>query len=602
MSSLLDTLYKKIEEQTSDCDARPVIGISANRKEGMSCIADPYFQSVVQAGGIPVLIPVVADTDVLSGIVKKLDGLILSGGGDIDPAFLDEEPIPETGSIDTYRDTYDFMLLRLAFNRQLPVFGICRGHQLINVTFGGTLYQDIHTQFSAEAIRHSQKEPRHCATHTVQIVEKNSKLSLMMQGKDTIHVNSFHHQAVKEVAPEFITTAISPDGLIEAMEHPEYSIFSVQWHPEPMVAAGNEEMTELFRYHISCAQRFAAAKKLHKRIITIDSHTDTPMFFPGAFDLRKKEGGKVNIPLMTEGYLDAVCMVAYIPQGKRDAISSKKATDYAIERLTQVTKQNYPPLEGVRGRSIQKPLLGIAHTPDDLRHLKEAGQKAIFLGIENGYAIGKKLSNLQLFKDLGVIYITLCHNGNNDICDSAADVTEWNGLSPFGKEVVKEMNRLGIMIDVSHASEKTFFDVLQHSQVPVIASHSSVRALTNHRRNLSDEQIKALAATGGVMQICLYKEFINQEPEKASLSDVIRHIRYVVDLVGIDYVGIGSDFDGDGEVIGCRAANELIQITMRLLEAGFSDEEIEKIWAGNLLRVMQTVQEPLSPFGGGRGR
>jgi microsomal dipeptidase-like Zn-dependent dipeptidase len=144
-----------------------------------------------------------------------------------------------------------------------------------------------------------------------------------------------------------------------------------------------------------------------------------------------------------------------------------------------------------------------------------------------------------------------------------------------------------MMIDVSHASEKTFYDVLEQSRTPVIASHSSVRALTDHRRNLTDEQIKALASKGGVVQICMYKGFINREPEKASLSDVIRHIRYVVDLVGIDYVGIGSDFDGDGEVIGCRAANELIQITIRLLDAGFYYESIGKIWGGNLLRVMR---------------
>jgi microsomal dipeptidase-like Zn-dependent dipeptidase len=143
------------------------------------------------------------------------------------------------------------------------------------------------------------------------------------------------------------------------------------------------------------------------------------------------------------------------------------------------------------------------------------------------------------------------------------------------------------MIDVSHASEKTFYDVLQQSRVPVIASHSSARALTDHPRNLSDDQIKALAAKGGLVQICLYKKFVNREPDKASLIDIIHHIRYVVDLVGVDYVGIGSDFDGDGEVIGCRAANELIQITMRLLEVGFDPKSIRKIWGGNLLRVMK---------------
>ena len=582
MSPLLDTLYKKIDEQTFLLsDSRPVIGISANRKEGLSCIAEPYFQSVALAGGAPVLIPVIDDVGVLSVIIKNLDGLILSGGGDMDPCFFAKDPISELGEVDSYRDTYDLTLVKLAFDRQLPIMGICRGHQVINVAFGGTLYQDIHTQFSPEALQHSQSEPRDCATHTVQITDKNSKLSLIMQGKDTIQVNTFHHQAVKDVAPEFIITALSSDGLIEAMEHPEYPIFSVQWHPEPMATGGNEEMMELFHYHIGCAKRFAEAKQLHKKIITIDSHTDTPMFFPGAFDLGKKEGGKVNIPLMTEGYLDAVFMVAYIPQGNRDEISSQKATDYAVERLSQVSRQQL----------FHPQLLGIAVNPDDLKQLKADGKKAIFLGIENGYAIGKEIANLTKFKEIGVSYITLCHNKNNDICDSAVDKAEWNGLSPFGKEVVSEMNRLGIMIDVSHASEKTFYDVLQQSKTPVIASHSSVRTLTDHRRNLTDEQIKALAAKGGVIQICLYKAFVNHESEKASLSDVVRHIRYVVDLVGVDYVGIGSDFDGGGEVIGCRSANELIQITMRLLEAGFDYHSIEKIWGGNLIRVMRIVQD-----------
>jgi len=580
MSSLLHSLYTKIEVQSSvSSDSRPLVGISANRKDGLSCIAEPYFQSVVRAGGVPVLIPVVTDAEVLSTIVNKLDGLILSGGGDIDPRFLSEEPIPELGETDSYRDTYDFMLLKLAFNRQLPVFGICRGHQLINVAFGGLLYQDIHAQFSPNALKHSQSEPRVCATHTVRIIEKKSKLSRIMQGMDIIHVNSFHHQAIKDIAPEFIPTAISPDQVNEAIEHPEYPIFSVQWHPEPMAAAGNETMTNLFRYHVSCATLFAEAKKLHKDIITIDSHTDTPMFFPGTFDLGKREGGKVNLPMMEEGHLDAVFMAAYIPQGLRDAISSQKATDYAIERLSQVIQQE----------EKNSKWMGIARTPDDIRRLKAAGKKAVLPAIENGYAIGKEMTNLQRFKEMGVAYITLCHNGNNDICDSAADQAEWNGLSPFGKEVIQEMNRLGMMIDVSHASEKTFYDVLQHSRVPVIASHSSVRSLVDHRRNLNDAQLKALAAAGGVIQICLYKAFINQEPEKASLSDVVRHICYVVDLVGVDYVGIGSDFDGDGEVMGCRAANELIQITIRLLDAGFDQESIRKIWGGNLLRVMQTV-------------
>lgn len=592
MSVLLDTLYKNIECAASTVPSyrKPKIGISANRKDGTSCIAEPYFQSVVMAGGAPVLVPVISDIHTLTSIVEDLDGLIFSGGGDIHPEYLGEAPIPELGATDACRDEYDFLLLKLAFDRQVPVFGICRGHQLINVAFGGTLYQDIHAQHPREALRHSQEEARDVATHTVVLAPFLSKLqtALHFNGSpqaashwlsSSIAVNSIHHQAVKDVAPEFIATATAPDGVNEAMEHPEYPIFSVQWHPEPMAVSGNETMLNLFRYHVHQAEVYAQAQALHRKIITIDSHTDTPMIFQ-TFDLGRKEGGKVNLPLMREGHLDAAFMVAYIPQGDRDAASLQKATDYATDRLTQVIAQ--------AGRYPHE--MGIAQSSDELRRLKEEGKKAILLGIENGYALGKDLTNLHRFRQMGVSYITLCHNGDNDLCDSAAGKTEWGGLSPFGKEVVAEMNRLGMMIDVSHAADRTFYDVLEHSTRPIIASHSSCRSLCNHRRNLDDDQIKALAQQGGVMQICLYKGFINESPEKASLSDAIRHILHVIDLVGIDYVGIGSDFDGDGELIGCRAANELMQITMRLIAEGLDNESIAKIWGGNLMRVMREVQ------------
>lgn len=578
----LKSLYKEVDDYIPAIvpDQPPRIGISANRKDGLSCIADPYYQSVLLAGGAPVIIPATTDIKALTTIVSNLDGIIFSGGGDLDPFFLAEEPIPELGEVDTYRDTYDFTLLHLAFNLQLPIMGICRGHQLINVAFGGSLYQDICTQFSPNALQHSQTEPRGQATQCVDLLNTPSKLSEIYHGKKTLNVNSFHHQAIKDIAPEFIATAITSDGLTEAIEHPEYPIFSIQWHPEPMAVNGNEEMLNLFRYHIDQSRIFAKAKQLHLQIITIDSHTDTPMIFPGTFDLGKKEGGKVNLPYMEEGYIDAAIMVAYIPQGKRDITSLQKATDYADERLSQIIRQ-----EDNNGNRM-----GIAYTPNDLIRLKSLNKKAVFLGIENGYAFGKNIANIKRFRDLGVVYTTLCHNGDNDICDSAAGNAEWNGLSPFGKEVIAEMNRIGMMIDISHTAESTFYDVLKYSTQPVIASHSSVRALVDHRRNLTDDQIKALAAEAGVMQICLYKGFLNSEPEKASVNDAVRHICHVVDLVGIDYVGIGSDFDGDGEIIGCRATNELIQITMRLIALGFDRESIQKIWGGNLLRVMQTVQ------------
>ena len=587
MPTLTD-IYKRIDDNTSDLFyKRPKIGISANRRDGMSCIAEPYFQSVVMAGGAPVLIPVITDISALATIVDSLDGLILSGGGDIHPEFLEEEPIPKLGETDSYRDEYDFLLLRLAFNRQLPIFGICRGHQIINVAFGGTIYQDIYTQFSKKALKHSQKEARDIATHIVTLVDAPSRLLGILSNhsssdiqanlsyREELPVNTFHHQAVKDLAPEFISTAVSSDGLNEAMEHSEYPIYSVQWHPEPMAVAGNEVMLDLFRYHIRQASVFAKAKEIHKNIVTIDSHTDTPMLFQ-TLDLGRKDGGKVNLPLMTEGRIDAAFMVAYLPQGERDDVSLRNATEYAVERLSEVIKQagKYPDR------------MGIARTSDDLWKLKHEGKKAIFLGIENGYAVGKDLNNLQRFKDMGVSYITLCHNGGNDICDSAVGSAEWGGLSPFGRDVVAEMNRLGLMIDISHAADSTFYDVLKCSTKPIIASHSSARALCNHRRNLDDDQIRAIAAQGGVVQVCMYKEFINEDAEKASLSDAVRHIRHIIDVAGIDHVGIGSDFDGGGELIGCRAANEFLQITMRLIDEGFSEQSIAKIWGGNLMRAL----------------
>lgn len=589
MVPLLDTLNRQVDDVAAlicsesvsgvfpSHPAKPVIGISANRKEGISCIADPYFQSVVMAGGAPVIVPVTTDISVLSTLVDRLDGLILSGGGDIDADYLGETPIPELGETDAGRDVYDFILLKLAFDRQLPIFGICRGHQVINVAFGGTLYQDIGSQYAQKALRHSQEEARDVATHLVHLIDIPSRLrmALMYPGGSELPVNSFHHQAVKDLAPEFIATAIAPDGINEAMEHPEYPIFSVQWHPEPMAASGNDTMLHLFQYHVGQAAVFAKAKQLHQRIVTMDSHTDTPMLFE-TFDLGHKEGGKVNLPLMKEGLLDAVFMVAYLPQGARDDASLQRAYDYAVERLSIVTRQaeKYPAY------------MGMARTQDDILRLKREGKKAVLLGVENGYAIGKDLKKLKLLKERGVSYITLCHNGDNDICDSAAGNMEWGGLSPFGKEVVAEMNRLGLLIDVSHAADTTFYDVLKYSTKPVIASHSSARALCKHPRNLDDDQIRALAAQGGVVQVCLYKGFINEDANRASLSDAVKHICHVVEVGGIDAVGIGSDFDGDGELIGCRAANELMQITMRLIVEGFDDESIAKIWGGNLGRVL----------------
>ncbi|MBR5298044.1 MAG: gamma-glutamyl-gamma-aminobutyrate hydrolase family protein [Parabacteroides sp.] len=584
-STNLEALYKEVDLfiPAKGNQQPPRIGISSNRKEGLSCIADTYVQAVLKAGGVPVLIPVITDIEALTSIIEGIDGLIMSGGGDINPLYLQEEPIPSLQDVDTYRDEYDLILIRLAANRQVPMMGICRGHQMINVAFGGSIYQDIHTQHTNTPIKHSQTLPREQASHSI-AVSQPSKLSTLLNDEKTIFVNSFHHQAIQEPASEFISTAIAVDGINEAMEHIEKEIFSVQWHPEAMAANDDEQMLKLFKYHIEMARIFREAKQIHRRHITLDSHTDTPMIFPGQFNIGKKEGGKVNLPFMEEGMIDASIMVAYIPQGARDDDSLQKATLFACDRLQEIHRQ----------ADINASRMGIAYSAQDIQNLKVADKKALLLGLENGYAIGKNLENISRFKNLGVSYITLCHNGDNDICDSAKGNGEWNGLSPFGKEVIRKMNELGILVDISHAAESTFYQALEFSSTPIIASHSSARSLCNHPRNLTDEQLKALASQGGVAQICLYKGFINEDAEKASLSDAIRHINHIVDLVGIDHVGIGSDFDGDGELIGCRASNELINITVRLLKEGYTEKDIAQIWGGNFLRVLTTAQNASS--------
>ena len=395
----LEALYREVDHYIPKKESLqpPRIGISANRKDGLSCIAETYVQAVLKADGAPVLIPVITDIEALTAIVNGLDGLVMSGGGDINPLYMQEEPIPALQDVDTYRDEYDLILLRLATNRQLPVMGICRGHQILNVAFGGGVYQDIHTQHNQKLLKHSQTLPREQASHSVTLDEGPSKLRTMLDGEKELLVNSFHHQAIKEPAPEFIATATAPDGINEAMEHPEKEIFSVQWHPEAMAANDDEQMSKLFKHHVEASRLFKEAKRIHHRNVTLDSHTDTPMIFPGEFNIGLKEGGKVNLPFMEEGLIDAAIMVAYIPQGPRDEVSLLKATDFAMNRLQEIHRQ----------MELNRSRMCIAYTPQEVHVLKAAGKKAIMLGVENGYAIGKDIENIARFRKMGVSYITL---------------------------------------------------------------------------------------------------------------------------------------------------------------------------------------------------
>lgn len=327
------------------------------------------------------------------------------------------------------------------------------------------------------------------------------------------------------------------------------------------------------------------AVKIHSRITSIDTHNDTPMAFLSKrrrVDIGKKDSLlQVDLVKMKKGLLDGTFFAAFVWQSPR--------TDSIYPIVTARTFRTIDSIYAQVGRNPDQ--AGIATKPDDLLRLKKAGKRAIYIGIENGFAIGKDLANIKRFRDRGVNYITLSHTRNNDICDSSTDtIAEHNGLSDFGREVVREMNRCGVMVDVSHISEKAFYDVLEETKVPVIASHSSVKALCNHPRNLTDQQLLALKKNGGVIQIAVFRTYL-KENGQAGVKDVADHIDYAVKLVGIDHVGIGTDFDGGGGVKDCDDASQLKNITVELLKRGYTEEELAKIWSLNFLRVMREVQQ-----------
>lgn len=365
------------------------------------------------------------------------------------------------------------------------------------------------------------------------------------------------------------------------------------------------------------------AEKIHEKTLTVDTHCDTPMDMARSdFDLGERHAeGCVDFPRMIEGGLDAEFFAVFTSQGPRTDTAFDKVYGYALEVLETIHK-NVEKNSGVAE---------IASSPEDAYRLKKAGKISAFIGIENGYPIGKDISRVRELYDRGARYITLCHTRNNDICDSSTDPKgqEHNGLSLFGVEVVKEMNSLGMMIDVSHISDKAFYDVLKLSVAPVIASHSSCRALCGSPRNLTDDMLLALKANGGVIQICIlsgyiktpdpnpeleaklkelsekygdfgslpddkkklvrseYREIQKKHEKLATVKDVIDHIDHVVQVIGVEYVGIGTDFDGGGGVEGCKTVAEMKNITVELLRRGYTRVDLAKIWGGNIMRVFK---------------
>ena len=372
------------------------------------------------------------------------------------------------------------------------------------------------------------------------------------------------------------------------------------------------------------------AAKIHKKVLTVDSHVDTPWdLLREGFDLSerhhyKKDRNRVDFPRMRDGGLDAVFMASFVGQGERNDSAYRVAFAKAMQQVDSI----HAHVGRLSGQA------GIALSPEDAYRLEKEGKRIVFIGIENGYPIGLDLDNIKIFEKKGARYITLCHTRNNDICDSSNDTTEHNGLSRFGEELVGEMNRLGIMVDVSHISDSSFYDVLEITHAPVIASHSCARAICDNPRNLNDDMLRKLAENGGVVQMCILSDYVKTPelfPERdsafqavrekynyfrdlsdeqeamareewyavdslfprklATVSDMVDHIDHMVKVAGIDHVGIGTDFDGGGGLADCRDAGEVGNITLELVNRGYTEEEIRKIWGGNIMRVMKKVQD-----------
>lgn len=575
--------YEAFCERGEEPKRRPLVGITGNFGDKGCELAPGYYESVYRAGAVPVVIPPIEDDEGLEEMLSRLDGLVFSGGADLNPLFVGEEPSTGLHSICPERDREELLLMRLALDRQIPMLCICRGIQLLAYVTGGSIVQDLSgdARYKDKLIKHSQDLERTRSSHTVRLAEGSLVRSLF--NKDVLAVNSFHHQAAGSVGQGMRISAQSPDGVIEAIESTDYkSILGVQWHPETYILRGSEEMMPLFRWLSGEAESFMRAKRIHRRVLTLDTHCDTPMLFDKGIRFDRRDPKiLVDLHKMREGMLDASIMAAYLPQGARDEASLKAATALCDHLLDGIEKH----IGGQRGA-------GLADTPADLYRLKREGRKGIMRAIENGYAIGHDISNVARFRRRGVVYMTLCHNGDNDICDSASRTQhEHHGVSAFGEKVIQEMNRVGMLVDLSHGGEESFWNAMEISRHPIVCSHASCRALCNHPRNLTDEQLKALARKGGVCQITFYHGFLRLENEgRATILDGLAHLMHAVKVMGVEHVGIGTDFDGDGGVPGMADASEIINFTRLLLTKHFNEEDIALIWGGNFLRVMDEVQ------------
>ncbi|MEG3659650.1 dipeptidase [Arenibacter palladensis] len=391
------------------------------------------------------------------------------------------------------------------------------------------------------------------------------------------------------------------------------------------------------------------AARIHKEVITIDTHVDINVAnFTDTINYTQKLDNQVNLPKLKSGDLDVPWLIVYTGQGELTEEGYSKAKDNAMAKFNAIHRL----CEEIAPEEID-----LAYTSKDVHQIIGSGKKVAMIGVENAYPIGEDITEFENYYNLGARYISLAHNGHSQFCDSntgeADGVWLHNGLSDLGKMAVKEMNRLGIMIDVSHVSKESMKQMIALSKAPIIASHSSARALCDHSRNLDDEQLLLMKENGGVVQTVAFSSYLNTKkheahaaflkgfyeevadslgidwysfdeladlseakkntfkenyskvvalakakvvkrtdrPQAVDVADFVDHIDYMVDLIGIDHVGISSDFDGGGGIEGWTDASETPNVTLELVKRGYSEEEIAQLWGGNLLRVLDKVQE-----------
>jgi membrane dipeptidase len=395
----------------------------------------------------------------------------------------------------------------------------------------------------------------------------------------------------------------------------------------------------------------ATARAIHERVLTLDTHVDidpavfratTPNYASGV------ARNQVDVPKMERGGLDAAFLVVYVGQGKLlDSAGYAQAYAAAIEKFDAIHRL---------ADSLAPTRVGLATSVADVRRIAASGRKVILIGVENGFPLGGDIRNVRAFRERGALYLSLAHNGHSQLSDSNTGERDgvwlWNGLSPLGRDVIRELNRWGVMIDISHPSKRSMLETARLSRAPIIASHSSMRALCNHSRNLDDEQLAAMRKNGGVVQVVAFNAYVKCDPSRdrvrdslradaiaalrreygidptltgqaardvitalpdarrneylaaqeditarrypadpaATVSDFVDHIDHAVRKMGIDHVGISSDFDGGGGVDGWRDATQTFNVTLELVKRGYTEEQIGKLWSGNLLRVLAEVE------------